>query len=231
VNVPFMLASMRQPIRALIVGVSVLLAAACSTSVGGTAEVRPGSPSSVSAASPTAGDSSVPLVPSRVSPTSSSAALRCGAGALSPQDGDFCYQIPAGFHDISTTARYPGTDSERTAVQPIGSGYPDVITVTSTTLGVNSDSLSDEVLRAHLEIGLQSGSAGWVSQTPLTQSTVAGGRAFGTTITFSDRVQTRSQFIYSGRLRVLASCQWLDHRDDVLNACAEVLKTLQIQHL
>jgi len=159
--------------------------------------------------------------------------LQCAAGALSAKEGNFCYPIPSGFDDVSTTAEYTTDDSERTAIEPTDSSDRDLITVTSSTLSANEhsyDSFSDDRLRTLLQNAFKRPSEGKASASPVEQSTVAGHRAFETTVTYDDGAQKRLLFIYAARLQVVVSCQGLDQKSAVEDACDEVLTSLQIRN-
>lgn len=66
-----------------------------------------------------------------------------------PTARTFCYQIPSGFVDGSSTATHPGSDPVGSAVQIKGTGRTrDLIFVTSTVLDVNSDNLGDSAIEA-----------------------------------------------------------------------------------
>ena len=180
-----------------------------------------------SAPTTTASTTSVPATTQRVSrPTK----LSCPAGALTAKGGSFCFQIPAGFVDGSSTATYPGTDPVRTAIQLKGTGETrDLIFVTSSTLDIDSDALGDAVIKASLAKALSANTSA-AGITPVTQSTVAGDRAFETTLKFTDGVQQRYLIIFAATHRVSVSCQWHDHAASIAAACKSVLASLQIKN-
>ena len=288
---------MTRGLRTFVMGSVLLLASACATSVGGTAEVNSGAvvPSSIAPASsggvsvpssfPDPTDLSVPSsdVPestdplptetseppltepsttestettesstepsttepsttkstpttTKTTPTTSKQVslptkLHCKSGALTSAGGVFCYEIPDGFTNTSSTATYPGTDKVKTAIQPSDSSGSarDLIFVTSTTLKVNSDELSDALIKTSLNQALKSGTSSSTFST-LIQTKVAGDRAFETTIKFTDGVMQRYLLVFSGKTRVSVSCQWQDAKAAITAACKTVLSTMQIKN-
>ena len=158
--------------------------------------------------------------------------LHCKSGALTSAGGVFCYEIPDGFSDTSSTATYPGTDKVKTAIQPSDSSGSarDLIFVTSTTLKVNSDELSDALIKTSLKQALKIGSTSSSTFSTLIQTKVAGDRAFETTIKFTDGVMQRYLLVFSGKTRVSVSCQWQDAKAAITAACKTVLSTMQIKN-
>ncbi|SDO61033.1 hypothetical protein SAMN04515671_1480 [Nakamurella panacisegetis] len=180
--------------------------------------------------STTAPPTSTRPTPTTSKPVSRPTKLSCKSGSLTPSGGAFCYQIPDGFTDTSSTATYPGTDKVRSAIQPsdASGSARDLIFVTATTLSVNSDDLSDSLIKASLEQALKSNSNS--TSTALVQTTVAGDRAFETTLKFADGVMQRYLLVFSGKTRVAVSCQWRDAKTVITTACKTVLSTMQIRN-
>jgi hypothetical protein len=200
-----------------------------------------GAPASSAEESPPASSAPAPSAPDLPAPSTSSAPstptsvsrptkLSCPAGALFPSARTFCYQIPSGFLDGSKTATYPGTDPVKSAIQIKGTGRTrDLIFVTSTVLGVNADKLDAAVIKVSLTRAFNSTTSA-ASTTAIAQSTVAGDRAFETTIKFTDGVQQRYLIIFAGFTRVSVSCQWQDHAATIAAGCTSVLGSLQIKN-
>ena len=157
--------------------------------------------------------------------------LHCKSGALTSSGGVFCYDIPTGFTNTSSSATYPGTDKVKTAIQPSDSSgsASDLIFVTATTLTVNSDQLSDALIKTSLEQALTSGGSG-MTASALVQTKVAGDRAFQTTLKFSNGVMQRYVLVFSGKTRVSISCQWKDLKATIASSCETVLSSLQIKN-
>lgn len=189
-------------------------------------------PATARPATPTPATSPRPATsaPSTSKSVSRTTKLNCPAGALIPSARTFCYRIPAGFVDGSSTATYPGTDPVKSALQIKGTGRTrDLIFVTSTVLDVNADELGDAVIKASLAKAF-SGNSSTASNTPIKQTSVAGDRAFETTIKFTDGVQQRYLIIFAGHSRVSVSCQWQDHAATITAGCGSVLGSLQIKN-
>jgi len=218
-----------------------LLVAACSTAVGGSGTFAEGGASG--AATPSGSSSGSPASTSPgSSPTSGGSTegpgrqtLSCtGAKLISPSGAPYCYAIPSGFTDVSSSVTVDtsvGKEKFRTAVAVADR---DLIIVTVYELLADTDSISDESLEQELKGVLTSlASQGFTfdSTTPK-RTAVDGARAFSYHAREAkNQLQADVSFIFRGKTEVEVNCQWQRRQADITRGCQQVLESLQIKSI
>jgi hypothetical protein len=203
------------------------------TVTGGATSGFPTPPDSSSAPVTSSAPSLSPLpTPTENPPTSNGApiTLACGAPVVTATDAPFCFTLPTGFSDTSSTASVAGDDTYKTAVEPKGqSTGRDIIAVTAAAIPVDSDQLSNaQLLSAVRNDGVKVGASGVTAMSAVVAVPVAGHRGYSTQLTFQDGVKKRFILAFDGHSRVSISCQWEAHKTQIDTGCTRVLASLQI---
>ncbi len=220
--------------RLLLAGLIAALAAACSTAVTGQGTFA-GGPAPVPSGTTPAASSAVPSPPPTSATGGGRSALSCSGGTvISPAGAPYCYLLPAGFLDVSssiTVGASVGNEKFRTGV---ALAARDLIIVTVYQLRLDADPIPDGTLVAQLQTVLaQLATQGFTfdSTTPST-SQVDGARAF----TFHAREQREQlqadvTFVFRAATEVEVNCQSQTRAADVRRGCGQVLSSLQIKSL
>ncbi|MGN6608208.1 MAG: hypothetical protein ACTHMS_14495 [Jatrophihabitans sp.] len=171
------------PLAAVAVAVAAVAAVALVGCSGGLA-VRSSGASSSGASSSGASSSgaapvSVPPVPAPPSAGTTSvtpAVPGCPAGAVTASGAPFCYERPAGFHDDSARPDYAYGWQWRTLVS---AGEHDLVEVLGQAVKTRLSALDDAGAKQFVaQLALQPDALHVLTASPLTQTTVAGVRAF-----------------------------------------------------
>jgi hypothetical protein len=220
-------------------GLGLLLAAACSTTVagratfaGGTGTGRPG-PSGSASSDPGPTGSGTPAPTDSGSGQPDRQALSCRGGkVISPSGAPYCYLLPAGFVDVSSSVTVDtsvGSERFRTAVAVADR---DLAIVTVYELRLDTDEVSDPALATELQgVLAQLTKQGFqFDSTTAKRSTVDGARTFGYHARETkNNLQADVYFIFRGKTEVEINCQWQQRRADVTRACQQIMTSLQVK--
>jgi hypothetical protein len=218
---------MRRRSAVALVGLCGLLAG-CASTVTGTGQPAAnatklgGGPSASASASPRAS----------ASPDSGRQALSCGGTKVSPAGAPYCFVLPAGFQDVSSSVTVDasiGQDKYRSAVAV---GQRDLIIISVYELRRNTDSISDDTLEGELKQVLrQLSRQGFTfDSTSADKTTVDGARSFGYHASQSSSgLESDVYFVFRGLNELQVNCQWKDKESDIARGCKSVLDSLQFK--
>lgn len=214
----------------LLAGLSVTLAAACSTTVDGRATFAGGAGPTTSRPSETAPTTTASATPSGGTGRET---LSCSRGkVVSPAGAPYCYLIPTGFTDVSksvTVDTSVGNEKYRSAVAVADR---DLVIVTVYELRLDTDPIPDASLESELKTVLaQLAARGFTfDSTSADKTTVDGARSFGYHAREAkNSLQANVYFLFRGKTEVEVNCQWQEKGPDVQRACQQVLGSLQIK--
>jgi hypothetical protein len=223
--------------RLVLAGACAMLAAACSSTVSGHPTFAGRAPSaSSSAATPTG--TGAPQPTGTGAPSGGGGdrqALNCAGGkVISPAGSPYCYPIPAGFVDVTSSVTVDtsvGSEKFRTAVAVADR---DLIIVTVYQLRLDTDEIADASLISELRTVLgQLTSQGFQfdSTTPK-RVAVDGARGFGYHAREAkNNLQADVYFTFRGKTEVEINCQWQQQAAAVRKACGAILTSLQIKSI
>lgn len=220
----------------MLAGACAMLAAACSSTVSGHPTFVGQAPgTSSSAGTPSGGGTPEPTGSGGASPTGDRQALHCAGGKIiSPAGSPYCYLVPAGFVDVTSSVTVDtsvGSEKFRTAVAVADR---DLIIVTVYQLRLDTDEIPDQSLEGELRTVLsQLTSQGFQfdSTTPK-RVTVDGARGFGYHAREAkNKLQANVYFTFRGKTEVEINCQWQQQAADVTKACGSILTSLQIKSI
>jgi hypothetical protein len=225
--------------RLVLAGVCALLAAACSSTVSGQGTFAGPAPSGGGTGSGAPSGSADPSDPSETGTNppgqGDRQTLGCrGAKIISPTGSPYCYVIPAGFVDVTSSVTVDtsvGSEKFRSAVAVADR---DLIIVTVYELRLDTDEVSDAALETELKSVLsQLTSQGFqFDSTTAKRITVDGARGFGYHARESkNKLQADVYFSFRGKTEVEINCQWQQRAADVRKACGAILDSLQIKSI
>lgn len=221
--------------------VGVLLAAACSSTVSGRATFAGGTTTPTPGGSATSGpDQSGSPEPTDSGSTGGPSGggdrqtLNCRGKVIAPAGAPYCYLLPAGFVDVSSSVTVDtsvGSEKFRTAVAVADR---DLIIVTVYELRLDTDEVSDSALDSELQgVLAQLTKQGFqFDSTTAKRSTVDGARTFGYHARETkNRLQADVYFTFRGKVEVEINCQWQQRQADVTRACRQIMGSLQIKSI
>ena len=218
---------MRRRFLVVLVGLCGLLAAGCAATVEGSGRVAR------DAAKPSGVKQSPPAAGSGPTATPVRKTLKCSGAVISPAGSPYCFTLPAGFQDTSSSASLgAGTgrgDKYRSAV---GLTRQDLIIVTVYEVATDTDRIADDTLEGELKTVLgRLGQQGLTFEsTSAERSTVDGARGFGYHATREeDGVESDIVFLLRGRNEIQVICQWTDKAAEIQKGCQAVLASLQFK--
>jgi hypothetical protein len=221
--------------RLVLAGLCATLAAACSTTVSGRATFAGGPGGSAPSGSAPGGSASpsAPAGSGSPSPAGDRHALACRGGkVISPSGSPYCYLVPSGFVDVSSSVTVDtsvGSEKFRTAVAVADR---DLVIVTVYELRLDTDEISDSALETELRgVLAQLTSQGFqFDSTTAKRSTVDGARTFGYHAQETkNKLQADVYFTFRGKVEVEINCQWQLRQADVNRACQQVMTSMQIK--
>ena len=183
--------------------------------------------------SPSHGGSSGAPSPISVPPVSlsgsspSGASTSCAAGSITAPGAPFCYPLPSGFADNSSTAGYAAGWDWRTLVSM---DTHDLIQVIGHPVQANLDTLTPvDALDFMQNLVLSENTPGVLTATTLTNMTIDGAQAFRQDAHYAIGVDTRNYTILRGHSVVSVSCQYTPSgATKVAAACDNVLATIVV---
>ena len=218
---------MRRRFAAVLIGLGALVTG-CANSVSGTGTIA-------ADASRPAGGASGSAKPSPT-PTASGGtgrkALSCSGTTISPSGSPYCFTVPAGFQDVSSSVTVDASIGQEKYRSAVAVSDRDLIIVSVYELKMDTDDIADDTLEAELKTVLaQLAQQGFTFEsTNAKKSTTDGAR------TFSYRASQKSSglesdvyFLFSGKNELQVNCQWKSKATDIAQGCAAVLKSLQFK--
>lgn len=221
---------MRRRFAAVLLGLCGLVAA-CSTSVAGTGTVA------ADAARPSGGTpTGTPGPTATPSPSGGSDAgrrsLACSGTKISPAGSPYCFTVPAGFQDVSSSVTVDASIGQEKYRSAVAVGDRDLIIVSVYELRVDTDGIADDTLEGELKTVLgQLAQQGFTFEsTTAKKSTVDGARSFAYRATQkSSGLESDVYFLFRGKNELQVNCQWKTKAADIAKGCASVLGSLQFK--
>jgi hypothetical protein len=215
---------MRRRFAVALLGLCGLLAG-CATTVSGTGQpaanaTQPGGGPSASAG------------PSRSAAPADSGrqALSCRGSTISPAGAPYCFTMPNGFQDVSSSVRVDASIGREKYRSAVAVSDRDLIIISVYELRRDTDDISDDTLEGELTQVLQQLSQQGFSFDSSTadKTSVDGARSFGYHASQqSTGLESDVYFLFRGRNELQVNCQWKDKESDITRGCKSVLGTLQ----
>lgn len=217
--------------RLLLAGLAGLLATGCSATVAGTGSYAAGDRADPTPARPSPSGARTRPASPRPDPAGRTSLSCSGGTVVSPTGAPYCYLVPAGFTDVTSSVRVDasvGDEKYRTAVAVADR---DLLIVTVYELRVDTDAIPSGQLASELKgvLGqLTEQGFAFESTTPK-RSAVDGARAFGYHAREArNRLEADVFFVFRGKTEVEVNCQWRDRPAEVQQACRQLLGSLQV---
>jgi hypothetical protein len=218
---------MRRRFAVALIGLCGLLAG-CASTVTGT-----GQPAANGTRLGGGGTSASPTPSASASPEDTGRqSLSCGGQKISPAGSPYCFAVPSGFQDVSSSVSVSasiGQDKYRSAVAV---SQQDLIIISVYELRRDTDDISDDTLEGELkQVLTQLSQQGFsFDSTSADKTTVDGARSFGYHASQkSSGLESDVYFLFRGRNELQVNCQWKDKEPDIDRGCKSVLGTLQFK--
>jgi hypothetical protein len=217
---------MRRRFAVALIGLCGLVAG-CATTVAGTGQpaanvTKPGGGPSASAKP---SGSAAPGDPGRQT-------LTCGGSKISPAGSPYCFTMPAGFQDVSSSVTVDASIGREKYRSAVAVSDRDLIIISVYELRRDTDDISDDTLEGELKQVLQQLSRqGFAFEsTTADKTSVDGARSFGYHASQdSTGLASDVYFLFRGRNELQVNCQWKNKESDVTRGCKSVLGTLQFK--
>jgi hypothetical protein len=201
------------------------LVAGCATTVAGAG--RPAADATIPGGGPSASASP----PGSGAPDDSGRqALRCRGAKVSPAGSPYCFTMPAGFQDVSSSVTVDASIGREKYRSAIAVSDRDLIILSVYELRRDTDDISDDTLESELkQVLAQLSRQGFTfDSTTADRTSVDGARSFGYHAgQDSTGLESDVYFLFRGRNELQVNCQWKDKKADVTRGCRSVLGTLQ----
>jgi len=224
---------MRRGFAAVLVGLCGLLAGCAGTVTGtGTIAADAARPSGGSASSAAAGIPDPAPSRSGGSDDTGRSSLSCGEERISPSGSPYCFTLPEGFQDVSSSVTVDASIGQQKYRSAVAVGDRDLIIVSVYELRVDTDDIADDTLAGELRIVLaQLGRQGFTFEsTAADRSTVDGARSFGYHASQkSTKLESDVYFVFRGKNELQVNCQWKGKEPEIAKGCRAVLDTLQFR--
>jgi hypothetical protein len=218
---------MRRRFAAVLLGMSGLVAG-CASTVPGTGTVAPDAakPTGSAAASPTPD----PSASSSAAPGRST--LKCSGKVISPAGSPYCFSVPAGFQDVSSSVTVDASIGREKYRSAVAVAHRDLVIVTVYELPVDTDPIADETLEGELKTVLAQLARQGFTFDPTTaeRGTVDGARSFEYHAKQAKtKLESDVYFLFRGRNEIQVNCQWKDKAAEIGKGCRAVLDSLQFK--
>ncbi len=216
--------AMRRRFAVALIGLCGLLAG-CASTVTGTGQPAAnaarlgGAPSASASRSPSAS----PSDPGRQK-------LSCAGAKISPAGSPYCFVMPAGFQDVSSSVSVSASIGQEKYRSAVAVGERDLIIVSVYELRRDTDGISDDTLEGELRqvLGQLSQQGFTFKSTSADKTAVDGARSFGYHASQdSSGLESDVYFVFRGRNELQVNCQWKDKAADITRGCKSVLGSLQ----
>jgi hypothetical protein len=216
---------MRRGFAVALLGVGGLLAG-CASTVAGTGQLaadatKPGGAPSASAS------------PKGTAPDDSGRqTLSCGGSKIAPAGAPYCFSMPAGFQDVSSSVTVDASIGKEKYRSAVAVSSRDLIIISVYPLRSDTDAISDDTLAGELtQVLRELAQQGFTfDSTDAEKTSVDGARSFGYHASQrSTGLESDVYFLFRGRNELQVNCQWKDKEADVSRGCKAVLATLQFK--
>jgi hypothetical protein len=218
----------RPAVLATIAGLAAVLVTGCASSVAGTGTVA------ADAAKPTAvpSGSGTPAPSPSASGSTNRTTLKCSGKAIAPSGAPYCFSIPAGFQDVSSSVTVDASVGNEKFRSAVALADRDLIIVTVYTLTTDTDDISADTLEGELKTVLaQLATQGFAFEsTQAERGSVDGARSFSYHATQAkNKLESDVYFVFRGKNEVEVNCQWQSKGAEIQKGCKAVLDSLQFK--
>jgi hypothetical protein len=223
---------MRRRFAVALIGLCGLLAG-CASTVSGTGTVAADATGPSAGGAPTA--SASPTADPSASASGDDAgrsSLSCSGSKISPAGSPYCFVMPAGFQDVSSSVTVDASIGQEKYRSAVALGDRDLIIVSVYELRADTDDIGDDTLEGELKTVLaQLAQQGFTfTSTTATKTTVDGARSFGYHASQkSSGLESDVYFLFRGKNELQVNCQWKNKAADITKGCRSVLSTLQFK--
>jgi hypothetical protein len=215
---------MRRRFAAALLGLCGLLAA-CSTTVAGTGTVA------ADAARP-GGATPDPSGESPGTDDKGRSSLACKGTAISPTGSPYCFTVPGGFQDVSSSVTVDASIGQEKYRSAVAVSDRDLVIVSVYELRVDTDGIAADTLEGELKTVLaQLAQQGFTfASTSAEKTTVDGARSFSYHASQkSSGLESDVYFLFRGKNELQVNCQWKTKEDAITKGCRSVLGSLQFK--
>jgi hypothetical protein len=156
--------------------------------------------------------------------------LSCGGSKISPAGSPYCFTLPAGFQDVSSSVTVDASIGKEKYRSAVAVSSRDLIIISVYALRSDTDAISDDTLEGELtQVLRELSQQGFTfDSTTADKADVDGARSFGYHASQrSTGLESDVYFVFRGRNELQVNCQWKDKEADVNRGCKSVLDTLQ----
>lgn len=211
--------------RAVLATLAALLVAGCGGTVAGTGTIAADAVKPSGSAAAPSGSPSATATPGRSS-------LACKGRAIAPSGAPYCFEIPAGFTDVSSSVTIDTSIGNEKFRSAIAVADRDLVIVTVYALNADTDTIASDTLEGELKTVLgQLASQGFTFEsTQAERGTIDGARSFGYRAKQAkDNLESDVYFVFRGKNEIEVNCQWKDKKAEVEKGCKAVLDSIQIK--
>lgn len=158
--------------------------------------------------------------------------LSCGGSKISPAGSPYCFTMPAGFQDVSSSVTVDASIGKEKYRSAVAVSSRDLIIISVYALRSDTDTISDDTLEGELtQVLRELSQQGFTfDSTAADKTDVDGARSFGYHASQrSTGLESDVYFVFRGRNELQVNCQWKDKESDVNRGCKSVLDTLQFK--
>jgi hypothetical protein len=219
---------MRRRFAVALIGLCGLLAG-CASTVTGNGQLAAGAalPSGASASA-----SPAPSASASSSDDQGRQSLTCSGQKISPAGSPYCFVMPAGFQDVSSSVTVDASIGQEKFRSAVALGDRDLIIVSVYELKADTDAISDDTLEGELKTVLaQLAQQGFTfTSTAADKTTVDGARSFGYHASQkSSGLESDVYFLFRGTNELQVNCQWKTKEAEITKGCKAVLSSLQFK--
>jgi hypothetical protein len=224
---------MRRRLAVALIGLCGLLTG-CANTVSGTGTIAADAarPSGAGAPSASASADPDPDPSGSGSPGTGRSSLACKGSKISPAGSPYCFVMPAGFQDVSSSVTVDASIGKEKYRSAVALGDRDLIIISVYELRLDTDDIADDTLEGELKTVLaQLAAQGFTFRsTSADKTTVDGARSFGYHATQkSSGLESDVYFLFRGKNELQVNCQWKDKESEITKGCKSVLGSLQFK--
>lgn len=222
---------MRRRFAVALIGLCGLLAG-CSSTVSGTGKVAADASRAGAGGAPTASasPSADPSPSASGTDDTGRSSLTCSGSKISPAGSPYCFVMPAGFQDVSSSVTVDASIGQEKYRSAVALGDRDLIIVSVYELRADTDAIGDDTLEGELKTVLgQLAKQGFTFRSTTADKTkVDGARSFGYHASQkSSGLESDVYFLFRGKNELQVNCQWKTKEAAITKGCKSVLASLQ----
>jgi hypothetical protein len=222
---------MRRRFAVALIGLCGLLAG-CASTVAGSGTIAADAARPSGSGAPGASGSGSPTPEPSGSDDAGRSSLTCSGSKISPAGSPYCFVMPAGFQDVSSSVTVDASIGKEKYRSAVALGDRDLIIVSVYELRADTDDIGDDTLEGELKTVLaQLAQQGFTFRsTSADKTTVDGARSFGYHASQkSSGLESDVYFLFRGKNELQVNCQWKAKAADITKGCKSVLSSLQFK--